>query len=190
MAYLQATDRPDELAVEDTALHVLHRALRAAYRRLPSPLSPRRESTRRAHRDAVEGAREYVEKNLTRPLRLRDIAGSVGVAPAHFCMVFRRETGRSVHGYVRGRRLRRAYDRLPDYRGNLTGLALEVGFSNGNHFSTAFRAHFGAPPSEAARERGLPDPAGLLDALVALRDRGPTASPPPGSRSRPGSSGS
>ncbi len=119
-----------------------------------------------AHRTSVEDAREYIVANLSEPLRVKEIAAAAGVAPAHFCGIFRRTVGQTVHAYVRERRLRAAYDLLPDFRGNLSQLALEVGFAGASHFSGAFRQQFGETPAAAGDRLGADDPSVILDALA------------------------
>jgi AraC-like DNA-binding protein len=40
--------------------------------------------------------------------------------------------------------------RLPESRGNLTALALELGFASHSHFTDTFRRAFGVAPSAVA----------------------------------------
>ena len=60
---------------------------------------------------------------------------------------FRAATGRSVHQHLTALRLHAALDRIPERRGDLSGLALELGFSHHAHFTAAFRQTFGISPS-------------------------------------------
>lgn len=170
VAYLLATDDPDPLVVEDVAYAVLRRVLERAAAGRRTAAAPRRKSTADAHRRIVAAAQEFIVAHLFERLRLPDVAEHVGMAPAHLCGVFRREAGRSVHGYVRELRLRAAHDRLPECSGNLSDLALEVGFSHASHFSHAFRQHFGEPPSSLGERLRARDPGALLDELARLAD--------------------
>ena len=52
-------------------------------------------------------------------------------------------------------RLREGLERLLDEPGQVAAIALAVGFASHSHFTDAFRAEFGCPPS-AARRRLLP----------------------------------
>ena len=150
MGYVLREKAPDPLLVEETALHVYRESHRAAFAARGVRPEPRRADTRTAHRDAIRAAQQIVASSYRERLRLGEIARRVGLSPAHFSRVFRRETGMTVNDYVSGFRLAEALDRLPTARGDTTTLALELGFSSRSHFSDAFRGRFGVPPSEVA----------------------------------------
>jgi AraC-like DNA-binding protein len=65
-------------------------------------------------------------------------------------------------GYRQALRLRTALERLPLSAGELTTLALELGFSSHSHFTASFTREYGVPPSSvgnARRARALLDAA-------------------------------
>src|SRR6478672_3203436 len=147
-AYLQqhliarhlAGARHDALFVEETALQLLRTVLR-------------RDATgaaRDAHRALAEDAKELLVSTLTEPLSLHELAARLSVSPFHLARVFRRETGYSLHAFRIHLRLRQALVRLPESRGNFTGLALELGFASHSHFTDTFRRAFGVAPSAVA----------------------------------------
>src|SRR5262249_50593481 len=82
----------DPLLVEETAVRVLTRLLRGAYRQRgsaahgrPSPepaLHPR-------HHDLVEAAQFVLADRFAEPLSLTDVARAVGVSVFHLCRLFR-----------------------------------------------------------------------------------------------------
>ncbi|MBH9576969.1 helix-turn-helix transcriptional regulator [Inhella proteolytica] len=80
-------------------------------------------------------------------LSLERLAQDCGASPFHASRVYRRVTGSSLHRQLNRLRLREALFRLPDLRGRLTELALDLGFSSHSHFSSAFRAEYGRTPS-------------------------------------------
>jgi AraC-like DNA-binding protein len=148
LAYLQQhllarhlTDAPhDSLFIEETALHVLRAVLRSEAAR----------ATRDAHRVLAEAAKELLVATMAEPLSLHELAARLSVSPFHLARVFRRETGYSLHAYRIHLRLRQALVRLPESRGNFTGLALELGFASHSHFTDTFRRTFGVAPSMVA----------------------------------------
>lgn len=167
-AYLSRGGTIDPLLVEEVAIHLLRELTgRAARITDDQARVPRSATTVRTHRAIVAETHEYVAANLSERLRLKDIGRAVGVSPTHLCVIFRAVTGTTIHRAIRQHRLRLAYDRLPDYRGRLTRLALELGFANGNQFSAAFREEFGHPPSEELRVVGDGDGALLERTLAA-----------------------
>jgi AraC family transcriptional regulator len=135
-----AQERHDALFVEETALHLLRSVLR------------RRElrAAPAAHRALAEAAKELLVATMTEPVSLHELAARLSVSPFHLARVFRRETGYSLHAYRIHLRVRQALVRLPESRGSLTSLALELGFASHSHFTDTFRRAFGVAPSAVA----------------------------------------
>jgi AraC-like DNA-binding protein len=79
----------------------------------------------------------------------------------------------SLHQYLTQLRLARALVELP-HAGDLTSLALDLGFSSHSHFTFAFRRAFGCTPSqfrEAARVCDRPSAGRIVDAREPLEHR-------------------
>lgn len=128
----------DGLAAEELVVALLRSALGSE-----TPIGEPRRATRRL----IGRAKEFVEEHLSDPIRLSDVASSVGTSPAYLTDVFRRFEGLPLHQYVLQARLARALVELP-YADDLTTLALDLGFSSHSHFTAAFRRAFGSTPSE------------------------------------------
>ena len=105
---------------------------------------------RRAPRDAewAGGVKLVLARHWRDPLSLDEIARMVHCSPFHLARVFRRETGLPIHQYRNQLRLRGALERMTDPRADLSGIALDVGFSSHSHLTSAFRAAFGVSPSQ------------------------------------------
>ena len=109
----------------------------------------------RQTRRLIARTKEFLEAQLSRPIRLADVARAVGASPAYLTDVFRRIEGVPLHRYVMELRLGRALVELPNAT-DLTTLAFDLGFSSHSHFAAAFRRAFGCTPShfrESARSR-------------------------------------
>jgi AraC family transcriptional regulator len=128
----------DPLAAEEQIVALLRCALAAE--------TPACEPSR-ATRMLIGRTKEFVEANLSDPIRLSDVASSVRASPAYLTHVFRRFEGIPLHRYVLQARLARALVELP-HADDLTTLALDLGFSSHSHFTAAFRRAFGSTPSE------------------------------------------
>jgi AraC family transcriptional regulator len=100
----------------------------------------------RPTRRLIGRTKEFLEANLSRPVRLAEVAWSVGASPAYLTDVFRRVEGVPLHRYLTQLRLARALVELP-HAPDLTALALDLGFSSHSHFTAAFRRAFGCTPS-------------------------------------------
>lgn len=105
-----------------------------------------------AHRDLAEQTRLLLAARWRDKLCLRDIAAAVYASPYFLCRVFHAQTGLTLHQYVLRLRLLYALECLAEQpRQDLTALALDLGFSTHSQFTTAFRRHFGLPPSRLRR---------------------------------------
>ncbi len=127
-----------------------------------APVSPGRAPRRRARafesaRDLAERARGELAAHFAEALPLGELARRLGSSPFHLARSFRRVTGTTLHAHQIQLRLRAAVERLARPGIDLTGLALDLGFSSHSHFTAAFRRAFGAPPA-ALRGRLARDP--------------------------------
>jgi AraC-like DNA-binding protein len=120
--------------------------LLAGIRPLPGSRAPRRPPLRDAP-EVAQTIKVMLMRRLAEPLRLAEIAAAFGMSPFTLCRLFHRQAGLPVHRYRVRLRLRHALDRLAGGERDLTSLALDLGFSDHSHFTNAFRAEFGVPPS-------------------------------------------
>lgn len=140
---------PDQLFVEEAVLSVLGVVTRLAYQRDGRvAVRPRR---RRGDVDAVEAARDLIARRYRDNLSLSEIAREVETSVFHLSRVFHARTGFSLHAYRNQLRLRAALERLAERDVELTGLALDLGFSSHSHFTETFRRTFGRTPSAVRR---------------------------------------
>jgi AraC family transcriptional regulator len=134
----QAAGHRDDVAAEEMVIAILRCALHVS--------ASRREPTS-ATRRLIRRSKEFIEVHLSDSFRLSDVARTVGASPAYLTDVFRRFEGLPLHRYVLRLRLGRALVELP-HADDLTGLALDLGFSSHSHFGAAFRRAFACTPSE------------------------------------------
>ena len=93
----------------------------------------------------VDRAKLVLSSDLGRRWTLAEIGSAVGVSPVYLTQVFRQVEGLPLYRYQLQLRLARALDLLDDCP-DLTGLALDLGFSSYSHFSTAFKRIYGLTP--------------------------------------------
>jgi AraC family transcriptional regulator len=149
-ARMLATDCDDRLAMEEHSLALIRRVVAEATQ--SCGLDHRGASTRRAA--AIDQARSYILSRYREPLSLSSIAASCRTAPSTLCESFPRVVGMPVWKYVQRLRLQEAALALAEGAEDLSSLALDLGFSSHSHFAQAFRAHFGATPSQFRRAAG------------------------------------
>ncbi|WP_262379703.1 helix-turn-helix transcriptional regulator [Nonomuraea sp. PA05] len=99
---------------------------------------------------AVEAAIAVIPALLpSGPVRLRAVADAVHLSPSRLAHLFSAHVGIPLRPYVRWLRLRQAIDRVAAGE-TLTAAAHTAGFTDGPHFTRAFRRTFGNAPSELA----------------------------------------
>lgn len=111
--------------------------------------------TRRIAMERVSKVREALQANLEEPPTLDELAALCGCNPQYLSRTFSETAGTTISLYLRRMRIERAAELLSHGHCNASEAALEVGYRSLSHFSQAFRAEKGMPPSEWAR-RGQP----------------------------------
>ncbi|MGK7654761.1 GlxA family transcriptional regulator [Roseovarius sp. B08] len=96
---------------------------------------------------AILDAVEAMEANVADPLELSRLAQVAGLSPRQLNRLFHDKLGRSVMRYYRELRLEKAQSLLRNSPLSLTEIALATGFASSAHFSRAYSARFGQPPS-------------------------------------------
>lgn len=100
-------------------------------------------------------AKDLMDSEYARNLKVERIAQSAHLTEAHFSRQFRRAFGETPHHYLLSRRLERAAALLANTDHTVTRTCELVGLSSVGSFSTAFRRVYGASPT-TYRARYLP----------------------------------
>lgn len=88
-----------------------------------------------------------MEAHVAEPLPLESLAKTAGISPRQLNRLFSEKLGRPTMRYYREVRLEKAQSLLRNSPLSLTEIALATGFANSSHFSRAYAAQFGQPPS-------------------------------------------
>ena len=134
----------DPVDVEETALALIGRAVADARRRADDL------EASFARRTLAEEVRHVIAGRFRERLTLGVIAAACGHSTFYVSRAFRAATGETVHAHLTRVRVHAALFELGRSAGELTRLALAVGFSSHSHFAQAFRAEFGVAPSRLA----------------------------------------
>ena len=94
-----------------------------------------------------ERCRALIDRHAAEWLGLADIAAATGLDGSSVCRLFRRFLGVSPHQYLRRRKMAIAAAWLIERGGRVQDAAARVGMDDAFHFSRAFRAVHGVPPS-------------------------------------------
>ncbi len=101
--------------------------------------------------EALERAKEYIEKHYCEQIRARDIAMLCSMSETNLRRKFREYIGQPPLDYQIGLRIRRARELLLERRYNVTEVAMQVGFEDVNYFSRLFKKRVGVPPQKYER---------------------------------------
>jgi AraC-like DNA-binding protein len=142
----------EHLWADVTALQIVADVLESAFTRHGSKPENRRKDTAADHIERTEAAKTYLAAHLGDPVTLEDVAAAVYASPFNFARIFQQQAGIPVHRYLTMLRLRASLERLAEGEEDITGLALDLGFSSHSHFTDVFRREFGSTPSEIRKK--------------------------------------
>lgn len=102
--------------------------------------------------------RRYINRHLTEPLTLDELADHMHVSATHFSRLFRQQFGQSPMHYVIQQRMARAAAMLVETQAAVKQVAYSVGYDDPYHFSRLFKKHLGKSPA-AWRKQSRREPA-------------------------------
>ena len=142
------------LYADELTVQLLHKALEAPSRGDRSSL-------------LVDRAKQLLSEQDCDRHSLQEIARQVGASAVYLTQEFSRSEGIPLYKYQLRLRLKRALLELP-HCDDITGLALDLGFSSHSHFTAMFRSAFGMTPS-AYRSSTSAESAGAISWFVRPR---------------------
>lgn len=95
----------------------------------------------------VRRIQDYIDRNITEPIKVTELCALVNRTPSHFSRTFKRTFGLSPHAYVLRRRIQLASQLLAQSEMPLSEIALHCGFGDQSHLSNRFREHSGMTPA-------------------------------------------
>ncbi|ABG60987.1 helix-turn-helix transcriptional regulator [Cytophaga hutchinsonii] len=111
-------------------------------------LKPFCQSIKKRDIDKMHEVKTIIESNLQTPCSLIDLAHLVGTNEYNLKKSFKEVFGTTVFGYLSQIRMDEARQLLIRGEMNINQISDYIGYKNANHFSTAFKKHFGYNPSE------------------------------------------
>jgi AraC-like DNA-binding protein len=143
---LSSAEEPPALAVQEIVAELLEAATFALHGALATGAA-KPAVVSAWGRERVEAAQVILNRSLAAPPSLAELATVLDCSPFHLSRIFRAATGLGLRHYLRRLRCRLAADRLRHGAGDLSDLALDLGFCDHSHFTNTFRREWGAPPS-------------------------------------------
>lgn len=90
----------------------------------------------------------YINNNLSAPLKVSDLAAFTHLSPDHFTRVFKRIMGITANQYIQEKRIERAQALLITSRFTIQEISATVGIYNTSQFSSLFKKITGYSPRE------------------------------------------
>ncbi|MGO4350235.1 helix-turn-helix domain-containing protein [Paenibacillus sp. MCAF9] len=101
----------------------------------------------------IELALQYLSQHMEQPIRIEELARSVGLSLSRLSHLFKQETGTSVVEHLNHLRLQQAALLMEHMGRSATEAALDVGFNNYNHFAALFRKSYGVSPRTYKKDK-------------------------------------
>ncbi len=96
----------------------------------------------------LKTALDYIQKNLSQPLTVGDIAAACGYSETYMMKLFKKMTGSTCVEYVNSYRLKECAERLLTSQEKILDIAYGYGFNNVSYFNLQFKKVYGMTPKE------------------------------------------
>lgn len=90
----------------------------------------------------------YIDTHYMEALSIEGIAESVYLTPTYLCVLFKKNTGKTINNYLTEVRLEKARELLSRDNLHLQDICYRVGYLSPSYFSRLFRKYYGMSPSE------------------------------------------
>ena len=103
--------------------------------------------------EVIRRAKRYIQRNLSDPITLSEIAAHAGMSVSAFCRVFKGNMGMTCVQWVNRKRIEWAEQELLRRDSRVSEIAYKVGFSSLSQFNRVFASHLGKAPTAYRKER-------------------------------------
>jgi AraC-like DNA-binding protein len=104
------------------------------------------ERLKQNHLGTIERGKDFIAKNFMNDISLKEIADHCFVSSFHFGRIFKTITGYPPHRFLLHIRLKNAALLLKNTKSKILDVAFSSGFNSLEHFSAAFKLHYGYAP--------------------------------------------
>lgn len=101
----------------------------------------------------VDKAKKYVQDNLLKNIRTKDIASFVNLSESYFAAYFKQKTGVNLRDYLLNCKIDYAKSRIQEDKATISEIAYDLGYTDYRSFSRAFKNITSMSPSEYASQQ-------------------------------------
>ena len=102
--------------------------------------------------ESLNFLKEYLDQNFSKKFTLESLAKLIGVNTSKLKYGYKELFNSSVFSYIRGKRMEKAKQMLSSLDHSVSEVSFLSGYKNPQHFSAAFKKHFGFPPSNLKKD--------------------------------------
>lgn len=147
--YLLKPSKPDDLK------KAINKAIESIQKTTSFTNQHENEKTGLSGQHILQNALRFIENNITKELRLHEIAELVHLNPQYFSRLFKKEIGLTFTEYVTNLRIEKAKRLLLDSDMPIYRIATELGFSDAAYFSKVFLKCENQSPLEYRKNQEL-----------------------------------
>lgn len=103
----------------------------------------------------AEKAKNYIQKNINKPITQKEIADYLGVSPGHLCRVFKQSEGLTLMKYVNTVKLKGIQNLIAKENIKLYKAAELYGYSDSNYVSSLYKRMFGMNITDTAKTKDV-----------------------------------
>lgn len=103
------------------------------------------------YRKLIQEAKAYIKEHY-RDVTLEDVAAHVNLNPYYLSNLFKLQTGVKYSDYVTKIKMLKAAELLQNINLKVYDISFELGYSNPNNFSRAFKVYFNKTPKEYRKD--------------------------------------
>ena len=104
----------------------------------------------------INKAEDYIENNLSKRIKLKDIADAVGLSQYHFHRIFHTQSKETIAQFITRIKMERSGIYLVVNREiGITEIAYRYGYCDASSYNKAFRKHYNCSPSEFRNRKNI-----------------------------------
>lgn len=105
-----------------------------------------------AGKEEIRKATSYIQKNITKPITLEEVANHVYLSQYYFSKLFKKEVGINFITYLNQQRIERAKALLKESSLSIEAISYNVGFSQPSYFCKIFKSFTHLTPAKYRKE--------------------------------------
>lgn len=105
--------------------------------------------------EAIDESLAYIEVHLSEDIETKVLADRVFLSTFYFQRLFKRLVKKSVHEYIKLRRLAKAVEKLDQTEERIIDIAFELGFSDHSNFTRTFKEAYHLTPEDYRKTKPL-----------------------------------